>query len=205
MKKFAVLLLALVPLVSSCCCGRGVRVAHDITPGNCLGTRLDWRYGAGDIRIQTYKLCPVLMERWFLKTGYNPYTACMPRLIITGVDNCTDQYISTDMIRDIFEEVAANDGRYTVVAGNAQDEKELDERLKKYAYDPQYANATRPNFGNSVAPQFLAKVRLTKAVTSSPRYDYEDYRMTVTLYDIETGVIIDSESDVLRKQVHRCR
>ncbi len=29
------------------------------------------------------------------------------RIIITEIDNCTDRYISTEMIRDVFESVAA--------------------------------------------------------------------------------------------------
>jgi hypothetical protein len=32
-------------------------------------------------------------------------------------------------------------------------------------------------------------------------FDYEDYRMTVTLYDIETKEAIDSAWDVLSKKV----
>jgi len=64
-----------------------------------------------------------------------------------------------------------------------------------------YDNYQGKDTGNATAPEFLAKVRITKAVNSDRFYDYEDYRMTVTLYDIDTQEIVDSAWDVLRKRV----
>lgn len=182
-------------------CGRHIRTAQDITPGNCHSEKLDWRYGAGDIRIQTSKLSQELMDRWFVKAGYDHTVCGKPRIIITEIDNRTDCYISTDMIRDIFEGVAIDDGRYTIVVGDSRDERELDKLMTKISQDPKYSNSSRLTMGQAIAPQFLAKVRITKAVTSDRYFDYEDYRMTVTLYDIETQEAIDSAWDVLRKRV----
>lgn len=194
---FCVLSAALVLLSG---CGRHIRTAEDITPGNCRGTKLDWRYGAGDIRIQTSKLSCILMDHWFSRTGYD-LTCGKPRVIITNIDNRTDFYISSDMIRDIFESVAIEDGRFTVVVGDICHERELDYLMNKIQNDPKYSNRSRLVPGEALAPQFLAKVRLTKAVTGDRNFDYEDYRMTVTLYDIETQEAIDSASDTLRKRV----
>jgi hypothetical protein len=185
---------------SSCCC-RTIRTAEDITPGNPR-EKMDWRYGAKEIRIQTTKINQQLLDRWFLKTGYQ-CEAGKPRIIITEIDNCTDCYIPTDMIRDIFEGVAIDDGRYTIVVGNEENEQELDYLMCKMNNHPKYNNETRLQPGRATAPQFLAKVRLTKAVCSDRYYDYEDYRMTVTLYDIETQEAIDSAWDVLSKKVCR--
>lgn len=184
---------------SSCC--RGVRTAVDITPGNPC-EKLDWRYGAGDIRIQTTKINRQIFDRWYQKTGYNGQCG-KPRVIITEIDNCTDQYIPTDMIRDIIEGVAIDDGRYTVVVGNACDERELDGLMGKIHGHPKYNNPSRLEAGNATAPQFLGKVRITKAVRADRLYTYEDYRMSVTLYDIETQEAIDSAWDVLSKKVCR--
>lgn len=181
-------------------CGRHIRTAEDITPGNYRGTKLDWRYGAGDIRIQTNKLSCILMDHWFSRTGYD-FSCGKPRVIITEIDNRTDCYISTDMIRDIFESVAIEDGRFTVVVGDACHEQELDYLMNKVQNDSKYSNKSRLVPGEAIAPHFLAKVRLTKAVTGDRNFDYEDYRMTVTLYDIETQEAIDSVSDTLRKRV----
>lgn len=189
-------------LLAATGCGRYTRTAVDITPGNCHGERLDWRYGAADIRIQTSKLVGALMDRWYCKTGYSGDCG-KPRLVITEIDNCTDRYISTDMIRDIIESVAINDGRYTVVVGNACDEQELDYLMNKINNDPKYSAKSRLQPGNATAPQFLVKIRITKALNSDRFYDYEDYRMTVTLYDIETQEAIDSDWDVLSKKVKR--
>ncbi|QLH37206.1 MAG: hypothetical protein HWD61_14535 [Parachlamydiaceae bacterium] len=188
-------------MLSSCAC-RSVRIAEDITPGNISCDKLDWRYGAKDIRIQTTKLNKQLMDRWLEKSGYNLYNG-KPRIVITEIDNRTDNYIPSDMIRDIIECAAIEDGRYTVVVGNAKDECELDYLMEKILKDPKYANSSRLQAGNATAPQFLAKIRLTKAITSDRFYDYEDYRMTVTLYDIETQEAIDSAWDVLSKKVRR--
>src|SRR5947207_730381 len=118
----AIGLLCLAGCATSCC--RNVRTAQDITPGNPRCTKLDWRYGAGDIRIQTTKINSILMDRWFSKTCYN-FAYGKPRIIITQIDNRTDCYISTDMIRDIIEGAAIDDGRYTVVVGDLRDEAEL--------------------------------------------------------------------------------
>lgn len=197
---FAMSMLAMTLALTSCCCRR-VRTAEDITPGNlsCC-EKLDWRYGAADIRIQTTKINRQLLDRWFAKTGYD-CKAGKPRIVITDVDNRTDTYISTDMIRDIIEGVAIDDGRYTVVVGDWQDERELDMFMNKISHDPKYSNSSQLQAGMATAPQFLGKVRITKASNSDRFYDYEDYRMTVTLYDIQTQEAIDSAWDVLSKKV----
>lgn len=201
MKKCLLLLLACSSLTG--CCYRHVRVAKDITPGNqTCGEKFDWRYGATDIKVQTCKLTRILMDRWYSRTGF----ICQgekPRIVITEIDNRTDCYISTDMIRDIFEGAAVDDGRFTIVVGDIFDEQELDSQLGKIATHPKYNDHTRARIGNATAPQFLAKVRITKSKTAQPRYELEDYRMQITLYDIETQEIVDSAWDVLSKQVYR--
>lgn len=188
-------------LFSSASCNRGVRTAVDVTPGN-YQEKLDWRYGAADIRIQTTKINRQLMDRWYAKTAYQP-KGCKPRIIITQIDNCTDQYIATDMIRDIIEGVAIDDGRYTIVVGNVSDERELDGMMNKITQDPKYSNCSRLQPGLATAPQFLGKIRITKASRSDRCYNYEDYRFSVTLYDIESQAAIDSAWDVLSKKVSR--
>ncbi len=198
-KSFLLLGLTAVSLLCFTSCGRRVRTATDITPGNATCTKLDWRYGAGDIRIQTSKLTSQLFDRWYAKTNFD-CSCCKPRVVITEIDNRTNCYISTDMIRDIFESVAVDDGRFTVVVGSYQDEHELDKKMDRILLNPKYQNS-RLNPGMATAPEFLGKVRITKAVTSDRFFDYEDYRMTVTLYDIETQEIIDSAWDILTKKV----
>lgn len=201
MKFFIQLFFLSLLCLTTTGCYRSVRTAVDITPGN-PGEKLDWRYGAGDIRIQTTKITRQLFDRWYLKTGY-PYAAAKPRVIITEIDNCTDQYIPTDMIRDIIEGVAIDDGRFTVVVGHTGDEMELDHLMDKVNCHPKYHNPTRLIPGQATAPQFLGKVRITKAIRTDRSYTYEDYRMAVTLYDIETQEAIDSAWDVLSKKVCR--
>ena len=107
------------------------------------------------------------------------------------------------MIRDIFEGIAANDCRFTVVAGDSFDECELDARLNDISSNPKYNPNTAAACNNVTAPKFLAKIRITKAKTAQPRYDIEDYRMQISLYDIETHEIVDSSWDVLEKKVWR--
>ncbi len=195
-------LLALIAATSFTSCCRTVRTATDITPGNCWNEKLDWRYGAGDIRIQTTKITCDLMDRWYYKSGWLLENG-KPRIIITEIDNRTDCYISTDMIRDIIESSAIDDGRFTVVVGDSQDDMELSAIMNRVSNDPQYQNSSRLQNNVAIAPQFLGKVRITKAVTSDKLYNYEDYRMTITLYDIQTKEAIDSSWDVLTKKVQR--
>lgn len=201
MKTFVKIVILGVLLISSTGCCRSIRTAVDITPGNPC-EKLDWRYGAADIRIQTTKINRQIFDRWYCKTGYQCRYG-KPRLLISEIDNCTDQYIPKEMIRDIIEGVAIDDGRYTVVVGNASDERELDSLMGKINQHPKYNNPTRLQPGNATAPEFLCKVRINKAVRADRLYTYEDYRMTVTLYDIETQEAIDSAWDVLSKKVCR--
>ena len=168
-------------LLCTACQSRHVRMARDVTPGNPVETQLNWRYGANDMRIQTTKLTKILMDRWQQKTC----STLKPTITLTEVDNRTDMYIPTDMLRDILEGVAINDGRFTMLCGDAKDERELFNRGMQ---------------GRQV-PQFLAKVRLTKAHTETPGYIIEDYRMTMTLYDVESGACVDQSFDLLRKHV----
>jgi hypothetical protein len=200
-KNILSLALICTLLLSATSCCRHPRSAVDITPGN-FREQLDWRYGAADIRIQTTKINRQLMDRWYAKTGFQP-NGCKPRIIITQIDNRTDQYIPTDMVRDIIEGVAIDDGRYTIVVGDAADEDELDDRMNKIMGDPKYNNCSRLTPGLATAPQFMGKIRITKAVRTDCNYTYEDYRFTVTLYDIETQEAIDSAWDVLSKRVTR--
>ena len=178
-------------------------MAYDVTPGNHCGTTLGTAYGAEDLRIQTSKVNRTLMDRWYAETGHMLRQGQRPRVIITEIDNRTDQYIATDMIRDIIEGVAINDGRYTIVVGDRADKQELAGLLYELTHDSKYSNSSRPQEGQALAPQFLGKIRLTKSISHLPRHDIEEYRMTVTLYDIEQQTAMDSAWDVLRKEVHR--
>jgi len=196
MKKQALLALSLL----LCGCGRDLRTAEDITPGNCKETCLNWKYGATDIRIQTGKITKELVDRWIARTNYDLSNG-KPRIIVTHVDNRTDMVISNDMIRDIIEHSAVEDGRVTMVVGDSKDEHELDTWLKKITKDPKYARKSRVENNAVQAPQFLAKIRIVKAITEQRRYDLEEYLMTLTLYDLETQEIVDSATDVLRKKV----
>lgn len=200
MKKISTI-TTLACLIFTGCQTRYLRTAKDMTPGNPVETQLDWTYGVNDIRIQTSKLTKKLMDRWFIKTAHSIALSGKPSIIITEIDNRTDQYISTDMIRDILEGVAINDGRFTVVVGDSRDERELDKLLQKQQLAPKYNNPTMCCPFNATAPHFLGKVRLTKAMTRTPCYDIEDYRMTMTLYNIETEECIDQAFDLLRKHV----
>jgi hypothetical protein len=196
MKKQAVLALALI--LSGC--GRDIRTAEDVTPGNAKETCLNWKYGATDIRIQTSKITQELVDRWVARTHYNIANG-KPRIIITHVDNRTDMVISNDMIRGIIEHVAVEDGRVSMVVGDTKDEQELDSWLKRITKDPKYAKTSRVENNEVLAPQFLAKIRIVKAMTEQKRYDIEEYLMTLTLYDLETQQIVDSATDILRKKV----
>lgn len=199
--KLSPFFLALLVAFSSGCCCRSVRTAQDITPGNPRCEKLDYRYGRGDIKIQTTKLLQTLTDRWFMKTVCREGVDKLS-LIITEVDNRTDAYISLDMVRDIIEEAAVNDGRFSVVVGNESDECELDHLMGKIATHPKYANTPHILPGNALAPVWLVKIRITKSTTSDKFYDYEDYRMTATLYDIETQEAVDTASDTLSKKVN---
>jgi hypothetical protein len=192
------ILLATTLLLAGC--GRNIRTAEDITPGNPKETQMSWKYGATDIRTQTSKLTKTLVDRWAGRTHYD-FAQGKPRIIVTHVDNRTDMVISTDMIRDIIEHAAVEDGRVTMVVGDTKDERELDTWLKKILKDPKYSNKSRVENREVQAPQFLAKIRLVKAMTEQRRYDLEEYLMTLTLYDLETQEIVDSATDLLRKKV----
>lgn len=199
-KKINYLLAALILITLSSCTYRRIPTAMDITPGNPT-RKLGVQYGAFDIRIQTSKINSQLMDRWFAKTGYD-CTCIKPRIIIADVDNCTDQYISLDIVRDIFEAAAIDDGRYTVVVGNIDDEYQMDYLMDKIQNHPKYDNCSKLQKNLAIAPEFLAKVRITKAVTCLESCTMETYRMQVTLYDIETQQAIDSAWDVLEKRVN---
>lgn len=202
MKQFKRSLIWLLPLLTLILtsCGRHLRTAKDITPGNPKETHLSWKYGANDLRIQTTKITKELMDRWVAKT--TPFEKeIKPRIVITQIDNRTDMILPSDMIRDIIESVAINDGRCTIVVGDPKDEQELDRLLQKEHVSEKYAAELKPEKAKAIAPQFLGKIRIVKAITEQKKYDIEDYRMTLTLYDIETQEAVDSAFDVLRKKV----
>ncbi len=186
MKKQALLALSLI-LAG---CGRDIRTAVDVTPGNTKETCLNWKYGATDIRIQTGKITKELVDRWIVRTKYD-IAKGKPRIIVTHIDNRTD----------MVEHAAVDDGRVTMVVGDTKDEQELDTWLKKITKDPKYARKSRVDTNQVQAPQFLAKIRIVKAITEQKRYDIEEYLMTLTLYDLETQEIVDSATDLLRKKV----
>lgn len=193
--------LVILTAVGLTACGRNIRTAEDVTPGHEQETCLDWKYGATDIRIQTQKVTDVLMQKWWNISRADLASKGKARIVITQVDNRTDQYISTDMIRDIIEEVAVNDGRFTITVGDVKDSEELDTLLVKAGTDSKYRLETRAQLGQATAPQFLGKIRITKAVTHQKRYDLEHYRFSITLYDIQSQEAVDSASDTMYKKV----
>ena len=200
--KIIRLLILLFICSNSAACHRSLRTAKDITPANINYEKLDWRYGAQDIRTQTSKLLKQMMDRWFAKTCYNLLQG-KPRLVITEINNKTGQYISTDMIKDIFECSAIEDGRFNILVGDYNDKQELDYFMQRILTDPKHCNNLGLLPNRAIAPQFLVKVKISNAVTSDRFYDYEDYQMTLTLYDIETQEAIDSLSDVINKKIRR--
>ncbi len=56
--------------------------------------------------------------------------------------------------------------------------------MHKVQNAPKYNNSSRLQAGKATAPEFLVKVRLTKAVNFDRGFEYQDIRMTVTLYDV---------------------
>ncbi len=196
--------LALVSLALTSChpmCGRRYPCVTDVTPGNCHNIELDWHYGIRDMRIQMRNVTSTLMDRWYSKTGYQMEPGLKPRVVITDIDNRTDEYIALDLMRDVIESVAINDGRFSVVVGDTSDEEDLDNWMTRMRQDQKYSATTRLTAGQVTAPQFLGKVRLNKAVSSDRRTDFEEYRLTITLYDIETQEALDSAWDVLHKRI----
>jgi Peptidoglycan-synthase activator LpoB len=201
MKHLGILSLSLLTAATlTASCGRHIRMAKDITPGNMQEDQLTYKYGANDIRIQTTKINKQLMDRWYFRTHYDGAQG-KPRIVVTQIENRTDTYIPSDVIRDIIEAAAINDGRYSILVGDAKDEQELDQLMNKIQNDPKYANVSRLEPNQAKAPQFLAKIHLTKTSTELKRSTIEDYRMSVTLYDVQTQEAIDQAYDVLRKQV----
>lgn len=201
MKKIFLLIFPFIAVTLTACHCRHLRTAIDVTPGNPKECDLDWHYGANDIRIQTTKLSKTLMDRWYTKTKCKVDTFDKPTIVFGGIENRTDMYISTDLIQDVLEGVAINDGRFKIVVSHAKDEHELDCLMYKQQCNPKYCNASKLDPYSATAPHFLAKLRITKAKTKTPCYDIEDYRMTMTLYDIESQECIDQAFDLLRKVV----
>jgi hypothetical protein len=201
MKKIFLLIFPFIALSLTACHCRHLRTAIDATPGNPRECQLDCHYGANDIRIQTTKLSKTLMDKWYSKTKYRVDTQDKPTIVFGGIENRTDMYIPTDLIQDVLEGVAINDGRFRVVVSHAKDESELDFLMHKQQCSQKYLNSTRLDAQSAYAPRFLAKLRITKAKTKTPCYDIEDYRMTMTLYDIESQECVDQAFDLLRKFV----
>ncbi len=70
MKRLIILALGMGSLLSltTSCASRCVRPAVNITPGSC-GEKMDWRYGATDIRIQTSRVTRQLMDKWYIRAN----------------------------------------------------------------------------------------------------------------------------------------
>jgi hypothetical protein len=202
MKKY-LFVLALLPLFIFFSFHKR-HIRHSFCQDSCFRkVPLNYRYGANDIFIQTSRLAKTLMDRWFVETKYIPRSTLKPIIQFGTIENKTDSYISLEMIHDIFESVATLDKRFVVVASHSKDENELDLLLKKQIQSEKYSDVTRCIPNQVTAPRFLAKLRITKAKSAGSNFDIEDYRMTMTLYDIETQEIIDQAFDLLRKYTKR--
>ncbi|MBB65571.1 MAG: hypothetical protein CMO81_10970 [Waddliaceae bacterium] len=158
------------------------------------------RYTADDLCYQSALVAKQLIDRWENQFEKQIDKKEKPRLLINDLDNRTDVPLSHKDVSKYLDLIAAKDGRFTVKLGNTQDEQENDMMMDRYLSDPHYSTDATPDHPNGKAPQFLTKIRLSKAVTSDQVYNYEDYRLSILLYDIETQELIDSAWDVLRKQ-----
>ncbi len=160
-------LIALV-LIASSACTRGISIPGFRRGEKAAAQRVAWQYGANDLRIQATKVNKKLIENWL--EGHEG----KPLLYIAEVDNRTDWHIDTEMLQDIFTNVAINDGRYDVTM-------------------------EEPDTGD--IPVLRATILLTKKATKLKYFEYEDYIMTITVFDNDNQQKIDSAWDILRKRV----
>jgi len=119
-----------------------------------------------------------------------------PLFVFTGMENFSDLEISSGMILDIIEEVSIIDGRFITDGKFLKDEEELGSVINKIIRSLKCSSFYRvPDYYKGF-PQFLTKITLEKNLHSECCPSYENYCMTVTLYDPYTKEEVDSESNI---------
>jgi len=186
--------LPLVPLDAQCTsCSRG---RLDIEPYDYGENPQCWEYGPAAIRAQTAAIMKPLMDDWYAKNGER---FDRPRILLTNINNTTGEYIASNEVRGAFDSVADQDGRFTVIIADAVDNCEFKRVTNEFDKIQKSEDEIRVKDGEKIIPDFFAKIRFKKVETCS----YEEYWMTIALYDVGTKELIGSGSNVFRRQLRR--
>jgi hypothetical protein len=187
-------ILAALPLSAQCPnCSSGSLL---IEPYNYGENAQCWEYGPSVIRAQTITILKPLMDDWYAKNGER---FDKPRILLTRINNTTGEYIASNEVRAAFQSAADDDGRFTVILEDVADDCEFNRVTNAFDKIQKREDEIRVKEGEKIIPDFFAKIRFKK-VEACP---YEEYWMTIALYDVETKALIGSGTNVFRRQLRR--
>lgn len=153
-----------------------------------------WEYGPSIIRKQTIAILKPLIDEWYAKNGER---FDKPRILLTRINNTTGEYIASNEVRAAFQSAADDDGRFTVILEDVVDDCEFKRVTNAFDKIQKSEDEIRVKDGEKIIPDFFAKIRFQK-VKACP---FEEYWMTIALYDIETKELIGSGTNVFRRKL----
>lgn len=153
-----------------------------------------WEYGPSVIRAQTVVILKQLIDDWYVKNGER---FDKPRILLTRINNTTGEYIASNEVRAAFQSAADEDGRFTVILEDVVDNCEFNQVTNAFDKIQKREDEARIKEGEKIIPDFFAKIRFKKVGTSP----YEEYWMTIALYDVETKELIGSGSNIFRRNL----
>jgi hypothetical protein len=139
-----------------------------------------------------------VVEGWITRVGYSVERSGKPRVIVTEFENDTDLELTEAELRQLFNQIADNDGRFYAVLATAKTER-AKSYLRSHLLDDPYFSNNSLSGGRDKALQCLATLRLSSRKSSGERLS-DKVVIDLTLYDIENHSIAVSDWDVLDKR-----
>ncbi len=125
-----------------------------------------------------------------------------PVVMVTGVQNKTEEHIDTQSVTDMVRVELMRNGRLQFVDKAARDS--IAEEYK-YQNSGMVSKQTKKGAGGQVGADYILNGRLDSIVQQAGRDKTVYYKVTLNMTNLKTGLIVWSDYKQIRKKFHKNR
>jgi uncharacterized protein (TIGR02722 family) len=193
-KLIALILVSAMGLIS--CGGKSFTKGsydEDVNSTNLLNDR----WSESDMQNAVKSLVKSAGSHYSIKAAKIP-----PVVMVTGIQNKTEEHIDTQSISDMVRVELMRNGRLQFVDKAARDSI-ADEY--KYQNSGAVSKNTKKGPGGQVGADYILNGRLDSIVQQAGRDKTVYYKVTLNMTNLKTGLIIWSDYKQIRKKFHKSR
>jgi uncharacterized protein (TIGR02722 family) len=191
MKKFLVLVLSCVAVLSLASCGPKAFVKGQYDENVEDTNLLTDKWSESDMQNAVKDLVQSAVSHPAIKNAKRP-----PIVMVTRLQNKTDEHIDTQSITDMFQVELMRSGSVTFVDKAAREDisEEYD-----YQASGMVSRETQKGKGNQTGADFILNGRLDSIVQQAGKDKTVYYKMTMNMTNLSTGLIVWTDQKQIRK------